>query len=158
MSAATSRVWAVTDPLDPDEYAELKRRVSRLRVDEAETRWLALHLDLDVQAMAENVKNLRDDVGNLADAVGTIAQAVSAVAASLDRIDARANERLDKVDATLAALEGRFDSNDAKQVALEGRFDSTDAQLRSLTMMVGQALRERSQDVAGDDAEEPESR
>lgn len=152
MSVPAGRVADMTEPLDPDEFEELKRRVSRLRVDEAETRWLALHLDQDVQALAENIKNLRGDVGSLADVVGTVAQTVSSVSERLDRVDARTHEHFEKIETKLAAHDDHFDKIETELMAHGGRFDSVDAQLRSLTALVGQALQHRD-----DDAGEPQS-
>ncbi|HEX4222180.1 MAG TPA: hypothetical protein VHZ97_07460 [Pseudonocardiaceae bacterium] len=88
----------MTEPLDPDEFAELKKRVSRLRVDEAETRWLALRLDQDIQTVHGDLQSLRGDVGRVADSVGQVADALVAFGDRFDNLERRFDERFDNVD------------------------------------------------------------
>jgi hypothetical protein len=107
----------VTEPLDPDEFAELKKRVGRLRVDEAETRWLALKLDQDIQTVHGDLKSLRGDVGRVADSVGKVADALVAFGDRFDNLERRSDERF-------GDLERRFDDVDGVLMEQGGKTDS----------------------------------
>lgn len=134
----------MTEPLDPDEFAELKKRVSRLRVDEAETRWLALKLDQDIQTVHGDLQSLRGDVGRVADSVGKVADALVAFGDRFDNLEHRIDERFDSMDR-------RFDSVDQVLMEHGGKIGSLDAQVRSLTHLVGREHGEDEADQSDDE-------
>ena len=113
----------MTEPLAPDEFAELKNRVSRLRVDEAETRWLAVKLGQAIQTVHGDLESLRGDVGRVADSVGKVADALVAFGGRFDNLERRFDRRFDNVDGVL--------------MEHGGKIDSLDAQVRALTQLVG---------------------
>jgi chromosome segregation ATPase len=98
----------------PDDDS-LDRRVRKLAVEHAETRWLTLRLD-------DEVKELRDEL-----------QAVRAT-------QQEHGARFDSIDSQLQEHGRRFDSIDGQFQEHGARFDSIGAQLRSLTQLVGQVL------------------
>jgi len=108
---------------------ELERRVRKLAVEHAETRWLALRLD--------------DDVKEIRDVQREHTARFDSIDRELDSIDRTLEEhgsRFDSVDEELREHRGRFDSIDQELQEHRGRFDSIEAVLRSLTQMVGQVL------------------
>ncbi|WP_300008505.1 hypothetical protein [Pseudonocardia sp.] len=94
---------------------DLERRVRKLAVEHAETRWLALRLDDDVKEVREELRAIR----------GTLAEHTA---------------RFDSVEGTLAEHGARFDSVEGTLAEHGARFDSVGDQLRSLTQLVGQVL------------------
>jgi chromosome segregation ATPase len=108
---------------------ELERRVRKLTVEHAETRWLALRLD--------------DDVKEIRDVQREHTARFDSIDRELDSIDHELREhrgRFDSIDQELQEHRGRFDSIDQELQEHRGRFDSIEAVLRSLTQMVGQVL------------------
>ena len=92
----------------PDED-ELERKVRKLTVEHAETRWLALRLDDDVKEMREELRLIRATQGEHT--------------------------------AVLNEHTVLLNDHSAKLTEHTARFDSVDAQLRSLTQLVGRAIR-----------------
>ena len=116
---------------------DLDRRVRKLAVEHAETRWLTLRLD--------------DDVKELRDQLRAVRATQQEHGARFDSIDSQLQEhgrRFDSIDGQLQEHGARFDSIDGLLQEHGARFDSIGAQLRSLTQLVGQVL-ERLPDRGG---------
>ena len=94
---------------------ELARRVRKLVVEHAETRWLALRVDADIQEIRAELRAVRDVQGEHS--------------AKLDGHSAQLDQHSAKLDEHSITLQEHT-----------ARFDSVDNQLRSLTRMVGQVL------------------
>ena len=108
---------------------DLERRMRKLAVEHAETRWLTLRVDDDVKEIHEELR-----------AVRATQQEHSQ---RFDSIDDRLQEhdnRFDAIDSRLQQHGDRFDSVDSHLQEHDGKFDSIGAQLRSLTQLVGQVL------------------
>jgi chromosome segregation ATPase len=88
----------VTEPLDPDEFAELKRRVGQLRVDQAETRWILLNADDGIQTVRENVRSARREIAQIAESVNKIADRLTALADRFGTADQVRAEQHSKTD------------------------------------------------------------
>jgi chromosome segregation ATPase len=97
------------------EEDELDRKVRKLTVEHAETRWLALRLDDDIKEVREVQREHT---------------------ARLDAIDGKLREH----DARFDAIDGRLDEHAGLLQEHTARFDSVDSVLRSLHQMVGQVL------------------
>jgi uncharacterized protein involved in exopolysaccharide biosynthesis len=97
------------------EGEEMARWMRKMTVEHAETRWLALRLDDDVQVLHQDLKEVK---------------ATQRIHTALLR---EHSAKLDKHSAKL-------DEHGAKLQEHDTRFDSVDGQLRSLTQMVGQVL------------------
>jgi chromosome segregation ATPase len=106
----------------PDED-EVERRLRKLSVEHAETRWLALRLDDDVKEIREELRHVR----------ATQAEHT----ATLDEHTATLNEHT----ATLNEHTTLLTEHSTLLTEHTARFDSIDAQLRSLTRLVGEAIR-----------------
>jgi chromosome segregation ATPase len=101
---------------------ELARRVRKLVIEHAETRWFTLRLDNDVQEIREVQREHT---------------------ARFDAVDRRfdaVDRRFEAVDRRFDAVDRRLDEHESLLQEHTGRFDSVDAQLRSLTQLVGKVL------------------
>ncbi|TQM15611.1 hypothetical protein [Pseudonocardia kunmingensis] len=98
---------------------ELERKVRKLAIEHAETRWLALHLDDDVKEIRQELRTMRTEQNGRFDAI--------------ERELDEHGRKLDEHGRLLQEHGGKLQEHDS-------RFDSVDAQLRSLTQMVGQVL------------------
>jgi uncharacterized coiled-coil protein SlyX len=108
---------------------ELDRRVRKLSVEHAETRWLALRLDDDVKEMRQDIRAIRTTQGEHT--------------ARFDAIDGQLGEHAGVLNEHSRLLnEHSRVLNEHSEVLTEhtARFDSIDSQLRSLTQLVGEAL------------------
>jgi uncharacterized coiled-coil DUF342 family protein len=94
---------------------ELDRKVRKLAVDHAETRWLALRLDDDVKEMRTDIRAIR----------ATQAEHTATLAGHSAKLDEHS---------------AKLDEHSIKHAEHTARFDSVDSQLRSLTQLVGQVL------------------
>ena len=118
------------------EKDNLDRRMRRLTLEHAETRWLALRLDDDVKVLQGDMR--------------TVQATQREHTARFDRVEATQREhstillehsaRFDRVDATQREHSTTLLEHSATLQEHTARFDSIDSQLRSLTQMVGQAL------------------
>lgn len=99
----------------PDED-EVERRLRKLSVEHAETRWLALRLDDDVKEIREELRHVR-------------------------ATQAEHTATLDEHTATLNGHTTLLTEHSTLLTEHTARFDSIDAQLRSLTQLVGEAIR-----------------
>jgi chromosome segregation ATPase len=128
---------------------DLERRVRKLTVDHAETRWLALRLDDDVKEIRHELRTMRTENNARFDSIdrqlGSVDNELDAHGRRLDSIDRTLQEH----GATLQDHGARFDSIDRELQEHRGRFDSVDAVLRSLTQMVGQVLERLPQEPRG---------
>jgi chromosome segregation ATPase len=125
-SVAEGIVWEDGNVPEDD---ELDRKVRKLTVEHAETRWLALRLDDDIKEVREVQREHT---------------------ARLDAIDGKLQEhtallqehsaRFDSVDRQLQEHNARFDAVDRQLQEHSLRFDSVESVLRSLHQMVGQVL------------------
>src|SRR5690349_19052396 len=102
------------------------RRLRKLTVEHAETRWLALRLDDDVKVLHEDMRTVQ-------------------------ATQREHTARFDSIDDTLREHTSRLDSVEATLQKHTARFDSVDGQLRSLTQMVGQALERLPEKPCGTD-------
>ncbi|TQM03103.1 hypothetical protein [Pseudonocardia kunmingensis] len=105
----------------PDED-DAERRLRKLALQHAETRWLALRLDND----AKEIRGTQREHTRRFDGIDR----------RLDGIDGR----LDGIDGRLEGIDGRLDRVDRELQEHGGRFDSLETSMRSLTQMVGQVL------------------
>lgn len=112
----------------PDDV-DTAQKVRKLLVDHAETRWLTLRLDTDVQEIRVELRAVRETQALHTD-----------VLASHTAILREHTTTLAEHSATLAEHTDKLDSLHNKVVEHDARFDSIDGQLRSLTQMVGQVL------------------
>lgn len=101
---------------------DLERRVRKLAVEHAETRWLTLRLDDDIKEVREV---LAGHTATLAEHTATLAEHTATLAEHT---------------ATLAEHGATLAEHTATLAEHTGRFDSVDAQLRSLTQLVGKVL------------------
>jgi chromosome segregation ATPase len=107
---------------------DLERRVRKLAVDHAETRWLALRLDDDVKEIRHELRTMRTENN-----------------ARFDSID----RELEQHDRRLDSIDGQLHDHGLQLQEHTGRFDSVDAVLRSLTQMVGQVLERLPEEPRG---------
>ena len=112
---------------------ELERRVRKLAIEHAETRWLALHLDDDVKEIRQELRTVRTEQKARFDAVDRELNGHGRTLDEHGRLLQEHSSRFDAVDRELQDHAGKLQEHDS-------RFDSVDAQLRSLTRMVGQVL------------------
>jgi chromosome segregation ATPase len=128
---------------------DLERRLRKLTVDHAETRWLALRLDDDVKEIRDELRTRFDSIDRQ---LGSIDNELDAHGRRLDSIDRTLqghDARFDSIDRTLQDHGAKFDSIDRELQEHRGRFDSVDAVLRSLTQMVGQVLERLPEEPRG---------
>jgi archaellum component FlaC len=97
---------------DDDEF---DRRMRKLSVEHAETRWLALRLDDDVKEVRGDLRAVRD-------------------------VQREHTARFDGIDNRFDGIDNRLDEHSRQFQEHSARFDGIDAQLRSLTQLVGQVL------------------
>jgi len=116
-----------TRPVPDDD--DLERRVRKLVVEHAETRWLTLRLDNDVKETRQELREIR----TVQDKQTAVLEGQNGVLAGNSAVLAAQSVVLDEHSAVLA---------DHSDVLVEhtARFDSLDAQMRSLTHLVGQVL------------------
>ena len=124
---------------------ELGRRVRKLTVERAETRWLALRLDDDVKEIREV---LREHTTRF-DSIDRKLQEHGQRFDSIDRKLYDHDARFDSIDQALHDHNARFDSIDLEAQEVRGRFASVDALLRSLYQMVGQVLERLPEEPPG---------
>ncbi|MHA6624320.1 hypothetical protein ACU61A_02805 [Pseudonocardia sichuanensis] len=105
---------------------ELERKVRKLAIEHAETRWLALHLDDDVKEIRQELRTMRTEQNGR---FGAIEHVLDEHGRKLDEHGRLLQEHGE----LLREHGGKLQEHDS-------RFDSVDAQLRSLTQMVGQVL------------------
>lgn len=113
----------------PDDDDEMARRVRKLVVEHAETRWLALRVDADIQEIRSELRDIRE-----------VQRDHTARFAGIERELDEHTAKLDEHSGRLDSIDRRLEEHSIKLQEHTGRFDSVDAQLRSLTQMVGQVL------------------
>jgi chromosome segregation ATPase len=121
----------------------LDRRVRKLAVEHAETRWLTLRLDDDVKELRDQLRAVRATQQEHGARFDSIDSQLQEHGARLDSIDGQLQEhgaRLDSIDGQLQEHGARLGSIDGQLQEHGARFDSIGAQLRSLTQLVGQVL------------------
>jgi chromosome segregation ATPase len=124
---------------------ELERRVRKLTVEHAETRWLALRLD-------DDVKDIREVLREHTTRFDSIDRKLHDHDARFDSIDQALHDhsaQFDSIFRTLHEFNARFDSTDLELQEVRGRFASVDAVLRSLHQMVGQVLERLPEESPG---------
>ena len=115
---------------------DLQRRLRKLEVGHAETRWRTLRVDDDVKEIREELRAVRatqQEHSNRFDSIDAQLQ-------EHGRLLQEHGNRFDGIDARLQEHGNRFDAIDAHLQEHGNRFDSIGAQLRSLTQLVGQVL------------------
>ncbi|GAA0934752.1 hypothetical protein [Pseudonocardia zijingensis] len=112
---------------------EIERRVRKLAVEHAETRWLALRLDDDVKEFRQDLRTMRTENNARFDAIDRELDHHGRVLEEHSRV-------LEEHSRVLEHHGSLLERNGVELQEHTGRFDSVEAQLRTLTQMVGQVL------------------